>query len=1465
MTTHIFFKTISIFLFIMIQSSRMQAATITWVGGNYNNEWNQVVNWSPMIVPGINDEIIIPTSWTSEITIIGANASCRSITYTGTGFNININTGWEFLLAGDLNITGNSNIYGLGGIEIVGNNDCNLNFSDSTHIAVSHINIKSDANTNLNNDLIMPLGRLNIFSGSFITHGYTLNLNSISMIDGSTSRTLNIENSQVTINTMNLNIRNNGYMFTSNSVVNNKLMIITDGDVSFNVINSANRSSIGIIFTNVHFSVTQLNAEGDISLLGSTTQTGQIFSITEFNVLSSPSLVRLTPEPYVSGYYFYTIHTPAGCIGEVQFTDGFEVNNNQVQFYIIGGADLSKASLANIRIVSGSFIVEEGTDIGNNSGIIFNQSTTNTYYWINGQGNWNDPLHWSATSGGASSGCIPGLKDNAIFDNGSGFGATDTVFVSDHTFCKDLIAYAAIINKPVFSQLSGSVYSLNIFGNVDLSGFSDYKVFYPVYFWNKTNSNIRTASHMLLDDVYMLNIGTCQLQDALNCYDGQKTIYQMQGNFITNGHSVTIASIISKGAKVMGSVRGLSLFNSTLHIGHPSLSGGGVLVYSENLNLNAGTSHFIFEYLYNINSEFKIEGIDPLNFYNLTYLNEVGSPQIVFNQKSSFNKIQFNGNGRILGGCLVATPDMSNIDTLVITGNYRYELQENRIINIRKKVVHQHSLCNEISLITSTSLANRAYIHSNGLGALNFENTWIENISGVGPNLPFIVNNGINGGNNLNLNFISLNAPRIFYWNGEGNTSHWSEGANWNIGILPHSGDNNDPILYNTNGCTPGFNDSVVFHINSFPVIDTVAINENINFCGMNWMAGTGTGRLLSGNSQFTLNNYGGLRFDNNLGVVFAGDFFFRSPYTREIQFNHVPYYGVFNFYQLGKCLLMDDLICNGYAIQFLAGSFTSNSHRIQTNHFFIFHDTAPANNNTVDFGSSRIDVSGTFANHLYNHVSTFIGDQTMVYMNGPSSTLTIQGDIPVVNFGHVNFTLPYGNVGINSYYYNGSGIPYFQHVNFEPGGSIIGDNSIDTLILAEGKDYFLGATETQFINKLLYSKGSPCYRTSIQSTIPGTRAFIKNTNCNLLVEHARLRDMEGILGSCGVNNYLVGVGGEDLGNNYNWHFIPGNPINGLGPDTVLTCNTLPYLQTSAGFGRYESITWSTGSTAPGIVIDTVASISATVIYSPVCTVFDKREFSFEDQIHQIGIVDPISCYGMNNGSIQLHIDDVDSNYNQTWIYPSNQMAGTDTLIDQLVAGTYTSIVTVPGYENMCTDTAQFIILEPQRLTVSLDTTISGKCSDPDGMILISSMGGSGEHQYTWSNGATTEDNYTAFGGINEVIVRDTNACLAKLSVDLSCIDHINIPELISPNGDGYSDNWEIIDLFRLYPDNDVKIINRWGNTVYHKKGYSDEFDGIPNTGDTFSVGYLPSGTYFYIINLGEKYKTLTGYVELIY
>jgi gliding motility-associated-like protein len=69
------------------------------------------------------------------------------------------------------------------------------------------------------------------------------------------------------------------------------------------------------------------------------------------------------------------------------------------------------------------------------------------------------------------------------------------------------------------------------------------------------------------------------------------------------------------------------------------------------------------------------------------------------------------------------------------------------------------------------------------------------------------------------------------------------------------------------------------------------------------------------------------------------------------------------------------------------------------------------------------------------------------------------------------------------------------------------------------------------------------------------------------------------------------------------------------------------------------------------------------------------------------------------------------------------------------------------------------------------------------------------------------------------------------------------IPNAITPNGDGYNDEWFIRDLER-YPDNEVRIINRWGDEVFYQKPYSNDWRG------TWKGDNLPGATYYYIIHI---------------
>ena len=82
--------------------------------------------------------------------------------------------------------------------------------------------------------------------------------------------------------------------------------------------------------------------------------------------------------------------------------------------------------------------------------------------------------------------------------------------------------------------------------------------------------------------------------------------------------------------------------------------------------------------------------------------------------------------------------------------------------------------------------------------------------------------------------------------------------------------------------------------------------------------------------------------------------------------------------------------------------------------------------------------------------------------------------------------------------------------------------------------------------------------------------------------------------------------------------------------------------------------------------------------------------------------------------------------------------------------------------------------------------------------------------------------------------------------------DELFVFQLLTPNGDGVNDTL-IIENLNDFPDNTVKIFNRWGVLVWETEGYNqidNFFSGRSNGRITIQKNdLLPSGTYFYVIN----------------
>lgn len=78
-----------------------------------------------------------------------------------------------------------------------------------------------------------------------------------------------------------------------------------------------------------------------------------------------------------------------------------------------------------------------------------------------------------------------------------------------------------------------------------------------------------------------------------------------------------------------------------------------------------------------------------------------------------------------------------------------------------------------------------------------------------------------------------------------------------------------------------------------------------------------------------------------------------------------------------------------------------------------------------------------------------------------------------------------------------------------------------------------------------------------------------------------------------------------------------------------------------------------------------------------------------------------------------------------------------------------------------------------------------------------------------------------------------------------------------SPNGDGINDRWDLPFLDN-FPNCRIKIFDRYGRIVFTSTGYANPWDGTTN-GRAATVG-----TYYYVIDLRNGEKPISGYVVLL-
>jgi gliding motility-associated-like protein len=127
-----------------------------------------------------------------------------------------------------------------------------------------------------------------------------------------------------------------------------------------------------------------------------------------------------------------------------------------------------------------------------------------------------------------------------------------------------------------------------------------------------------------------------------------------------------------------------------------------------------------------------------------------------------------------------------------------------------------------------------------------------------------------------------------------------------------------------------------------------------------------------------------------------------------------------------------------------------------------------------------------------------------------------------------------------------------------------------------------------------------------------------------------------------------------------------------------------------------------------------------------------------------------------------------------------------------------------------------------------------------------------GTIRYVPDNGYVGEDDFSY--QISNAEGYTTNIAAVKITITQS---DIKIAPLFTPNGDGKNDVFEIRGLNK-YVENELIIVNRWGNEVFRQRNYQNTWKGEG----------LNDGTYYYLLRVkkanGEGWEVMKGFTTII-
>lgn len=304
--------------------------------------------------------------------------------------------------------------------------------------------------------------------------------------------------------------------------------------------------------------------------------------------------------------------------------------------------------------------------------------------------------------------------------------------------------------------------------------------------------------------------------------------------------------------------------------------------------------------------------------------------------------------------------------------------------------------------------------------------------------------------------------------------------------------------------------------------------------------------------------------------------------------------------------------------------------------------------------------------------------------------------------------------------------------------------------------------------------------------------------------------------------------------------------------------NLCPNEKITLDAGNHEAYNWSTGASSRTVEINagtpavfTVQTISVTVTNTFGCTSSDNIKINISPVVTAKVTSDaPGVC---NGAPVTLTAS---GGLYYSWTDPGNTLSVKDKAVTIATPNTTTTYIVevsddCPG--NKASASVEIKVFTAVNVSAGRDTSVVIGRS-----IKLKATGGV---SYIWDNQSLIVGNpNTATPEVKptetttfSVTVTDINGCDYVDSVVVTVIQDplSNFKEvtIITPNGDGDNDALEFIGL-ESFPDNSLKIYNRWGGLIfeaYRYQSFGPLFDGTKN-GER-----LPADTYYYVLIFEDK------------